>query len=193
MVHESAIVEEGVDLGEGTRIWHRAQVRTGARIGRHCVIGGGAFVDTGVVMGDGCKIQNNVLLYAPAVLGPGVFLGPGVIITNDRVPRAVNPDGSVKDGADWQPSGVTVGQGAAVGAGAVVVAGCTIGDWALIGAGTVVTADVAPFALVVGNPGRRIGWVGRTGRRLVRDGDGWRCDATGEQFAEVGDRREPIS
>lgn len=182
----TATVEDGAVVGEGTAVWDLTTIRAGARIGRRCVVGRNAFVDTGVVVGDNCKIQNNALLFAPAVLGDGVFVGPAAVLTNDRNPRAVNPDGSPKSAHDWEAAGVTVEDGASLGAGAVVVAGTRIGSWALVAAGAVVATDVPPHALVAGVPARRIGWVGRDGNRLVRDGaDGWTCTGTGDRFTEV--------
>jgi acetyltransferase-like isoleucine patch superfamily enzyme len=192
-VAASAIVEPGVSIGPRTNVWDLTQIRAGAWVGADCVIGRNVFVDTGVRMGDRCKVQNNALLYAPAVIGDGVFIGPAAILTNDRLPRAVNPDGSVKDAADWQAAGVTVHDGAALGAGAVVVGGVTIGRWALVGAGSVVTTDVPAYALVVGSPARAVGWVGRTGARLVPgDADELVCPDTGQRFALVGDRLEEL-
>lgn len=183
-----AIVEEGASLGEGCTVWAGAAVRSGAVLGARCTLGRGAYVDAGVQVGPDAKIQDRALVYAPARLGAGVFLGPGVILTNDRRPRAVGPDLTKKDTADWTAEGVTVGDGAALGAGTVVVAGTTIGRWALVGAGAVVTRDVPDFALMAGNPARRIGWVGRAGTRLEEHGgDRLRCPVTGQGFRIVGE------
>ncbi len=153
-------------LGRGTRVWGGAQVREDAVVGEDCVLGRGVYVDRGVQIGDRCKIQNDALVYAPAALGDGVFIGPAAILTNDRYPRAVKPDGELKAGADWDARGVTVKDGAAIGAGAVVVAGVTVGRWAMVAAGAVVSRDVPDHALVAGVPGRQIGWVGKSGRQL---------------------------
>ena len=185
-IADLATVEDGAVVGSGTSVWDLSTVRTGARIGQQCVVGRNVFIDTGVVVGDGCKIQNNALLFAPAVLGNGVFVGPAAVLTNDRNPRAVNPDGSLKSADDWVAAGITVDDGASIGAGAIVVAGTRIGSWALIAAGAVVASDVPAHALVAGVPARRIGWVGRTGRRLVEDGpDAWICTETGDRFVQV--------
>jgi UDP-2-acetamido-3-amino-2,3-dideoxy-glucuronate N-acetyltransferase len=181
----SADVDERCELGEGTVVWHLAQVREGACLGRGCVVGRGAYVGPGVRVGDSVKIQNYALVYEPARLGDGVFIGPAVVLTNDEYPRSVNPDGSLKSGADWEPVGVTVQEGASIGAHAVCVAPVTIGRWALVAAGSVVAADVPAFALVAGVPARRRGWVGRAGVPLRRAGDGrWRCPVTSETFVE---------
>ena len=168
---DSADVAEGARIGEGSSIWHLAQVREGARLGTGCVIGRGAYIGTGVQMGDSCKVQNYALVYEPAVLGDGVFVGPAAVFTNDQYPRAVNPDGTPKSAADWTAVGVTVDEGAAIGARAVCVAPVRIGAWATVAAGAVVTRDVPPHALVAGVPAKPIGWVGHAGARLQeRDG-----------------------
>ena len=157
----SADIDERAEIGDGTSVWHLVQIRENASIGENCVIGRGAYVGPGVVIGDNCKIQNLGLVYDPAVLGDGVFIGPGAILTNDVYPRAVEPDGSIKNASDWDAVGVTVGDGAAIGARAVIRAGVTVGEWALVGAGAVVVADVAPHSMVLGNPARHAGWVGK--------------------------------
>jgi len=193
-VAAGATVEETALIGEGCAIWGAALVRAGATLGARCTIGRGVYVDAGVRLGPGCKVQDHALLYAPARLGAGVFVGPGAILTNDRRPRAVHPDLTKKAGGDWEPEGVTVGDGASIGAGAVIVAGTTIGRWAMIGAGSVVTRDVPDFALVVGSPARPVGWVGRSGARLEDDGDGrLRCPVTGQRFrhGDAGVEEEP--
>ena len=184
-VHPTAIVEATAVLGSGTVVWDLACLREGATVGENCVIGRAVYVDRDVQIGDGCKIQNQALIYWPAKLGPGVFVGPGVILTNDRTPRAVQPNLQPKQDGDWEAAGVSVGEGASIGAGAVVVAGVTVGRWALIGAGAVVTRDVPDYALVIGNPARRVGWVGPSGHRLEPDGEGcWRCPVTAARFRE---------
>lgn len=181
------MVEDGASLGDGSVVWDLAQVRTGARLGRECTIGRNVFVDAGVTVGDRCKVQNNALLYAPATIGDGVFIGPAVVLTNDRYPRAVEPDGTLKSAADWDPAGAVVGDGAAIGASAVILAGVVVGDWSLVAANSMVTRDVPPYALFAGSPARRIGWVGPAGRPLVRvEGDRWRCPSTGATFVQSG-------
>ena len=149
------MVEDGVIVGPGTAIWDVATVRVGAQVGASCIIGRSAFIDAGVIVGDRCKIQNNALVFAPAVLGDGVFVGPAAILTNDRHPRAVNPDGSLKLAHDWEPAGILVDDGASIGAGSIVIAGTRVGSWALVAAGAVVTADVPPHALMAGVPARQ--------------------------------------
>jgi len=182
---ESADVAADAVIGAGSSIWHLAQVREGAVLGENCIVGRGAYIGTGVEMGDNCKVQNYALVYEPAKLADGVFIGPAVVLTNDTYPRAINPDGSLKSAHDWEPVGVTIGRGAAIGARATCVAPVTIGEWATVAAGAVVVKDVPAFALVAGVPAKRIGWVGRAGVRLVQDGGRWVCPETGDAFVET--------
>ena len=185
-IQPSADVDPTAVLGDGCSIWHLAQVRDGAVLGANCIVGRGAYVGSGVRIGDNVKIQNLALVYEPAVLESGVFVGPSVVLTNDHYPRAVNPDGSPKSAADWHPVGVTVREGASLGARSVCVAPVTIGRWALVAAGAVVVADVPDFALMVGVPARRVRWVGRAGSPLEPLGDGrYRCPVTGEHYTET--------
>ncbi|WP_249353819.1 acyltransferase [Microbacterium sp. 2FI] len=183
---DSADVSPDARIGDGSSIWHLAQVREGAVLGRNCIVGRGAYVGTGVVMGDNCKVQNYALVYEPAKLGDGVFIGPAVVLTNDTYPRAINADGSLKSAHDWEPVGVTIETGASIGARATCVAPVTIGAWATVAAGAVVVKDVPPFALVAGVPARRLGWVGKAGVPLTRETpDGlWLCPATGDRYIE---------
>ncbi|MDP9183499.1 MAG: N-acetyltransferase [Actinomycetota bacterium] len=184
-VHPSADVDERAVLGEGTSVWHLAQVRENAVLGKGCIVGRGAYVGTGVRMGDHCKLQNYALVYEPAVLGDGVFVGPAVVFTNDHYPRSVTPDMQLKRGDDWEPVGVTVGDGASIGARAVCVAPVTVGKWAMVAAGSVVVKDVPDFALVAGVPARRIRWVGHAGVPLEPAGEGlWRCPETGRTYIQ---------
>lgn len=182
----SADVSDQAELGEGTKVWHLAQVREGANLGANCIVGRGAYVGTGVQIGENTKIQNYALVYEPASLGKGVFIGPAVVLTNDTYPRSVSPDGELKSAHDWTPVGVTVEDGASIGARAVCVAPLTIGRWATVAAGAVVTKDVPAFALVAGVPARRLGWVGKAGEPLRQEGDFWVCPATGTKYIEDG-------
>lgn len=179
-----ALVSPSAHVGAGTKIWGLAQVRENARLGKSCIIGRGAYVGSGVLIGDNCKVQNDALIYEPARLGNGVFVGPGAVLTNDLFPRAVNPDGSLKSGSDWEQVGVIVEEGASIGARAVCVAPITIGAWAMVAAGAVVTKDVAPFSLVRGMPARHVGWVGRSGLPLQKSGDVFVCPVTGEIYVQ---------
>jgi UDP-2-acetamido-3-amino-2,3-dideoxy-glucuronate N-acetyltransferase len=174
-IHVTADVSDQAKIGAGTAIWHQAQVRAGASIGSNCILGKGVYVDAGVTIGGNVKIQNYVSVYHGVVIEDGVFCGPHCVFTNDKAPRAVNPDGSLKKDDDWAVSTTLVRQGASIGAGATIVCGVTIGRWAMIGAGAVVTRDVPDHGLVWGNPARLRGFVCRCGGRLKKQGaeDTW--------------------
>lgn len=195
MIDPSADVDERARIGAGTRIWQLVQVREGATLGADCVVARGAYIGAGVQIGDNCKIQNFALVYEPASLGTGVFVGPAAVLTNDQYPRAVNPDLTPKAASDWEPVGVQVGDGAAIGARAVCVAPVRIGCWAMVAAGAVVIHDVPDFALVAGAPAKRIRWVGHAGEPLTQDLDGlWSCPASGRKYRQTGpDTLEPLS
>jgi UDP-2-acetamido-3-amino-2,3-dideoxy-glucuronate N-acetyltransferase len=184
-VQNTADVDSSAVLGAGTTVWHLAQIREGARLGSGCIVGRGAYVGPGVIIGDNVKLQNYALVYEPARLEDGVFIGPAAVLTNDLHPRSVDVTGKLKRPDDWEAAGVIVREGASLGARVVVTPGCVIGRWALVGAGAVVTRDVPDFALVAGVPARQVGWVGRAGQRLSQAGPGrWRCPRTGELYAQ---------
>ena len=184
----SADLDDGVTIGDGSSVWHLAQVRGGAVLGENVIVGRGAYIGSGVHVGNNCKIQNYALVYEPAYLEDGVFIGPAAVLTNDTFPSAINPDGSAKSAHDWEPVGVTLRQGASVGARAVCVAPVTIGAWATVAAGSVVTKDVPDYALVAGVPARRIKWVGRSGFPLEQTGEGtYRDPKTGDEFEQSGE------
>jgi acetyltransferase-like isoleucine patch superfamily enzyme len=166
-IHPTADVSPQAVIGEGTRVWANVQIRERARIGRNCIIGRNGYIEFDVTIGDNVKIQNNASLYVGLTVEDGVFIGPHVVFTNDKLPRAINPDGSLKSAADWHVGKTLVQYGAAIGAGAVIVTGVTIGRWALVGSGAVVTKDVPDFGLVLGNPARLIGYVSATGVRCA--------------------------
>lgn len=184
---DSADVSAHASIGNGSSIWHLAQVREGVKMGANCIVGRGAYIGTGVEMGDNCKVQNYALVYEPAKLADGVFIGPAVVLTNDTYPRAINADGTIKSAHDWEPVGVTIERGAAIGARATCVAPVTIGAWATVAAGAVVVKDVPSYALVAGVPARRIGWVGESGVPLVVGDDDmtWVCPSTGARYFEA--------
>ena len=164
--HPSADVSSSATIGTNVRIWHQAQVREEAFIGDNCIIGKNVYVDKGVVIGKNCKIQNNSSVYHGVTLEDGVFVGPHCVFTNDRWPRAINSDGSLKTDSDWEESKTLIKEGASLGARTVVVPGIIIGRFAMVGAGSVVTKNVPDFALVYGNPARLAGWVCTCGRKL---------------------------
>lgn len=179
-VHPSAEVSAQADIGEGVQIWHQAQVREGACVGEGCIVGKGVYIDHGVHVGARCKIQNYALLYHGLTVEDGVFIGPAACFTNDRLPRACNPDGSPKGVEDWALGTTTVCEGASVGAGAIVLPNLRIGRYAMVGAGALVTRSVPDHALVLGSPARQVGWVCRCGARLdLRGRSGW-CEGCQE-------------
>ena len=181
-VDPRAIIGGKVLIGEGSTIWANAQIREEASIGRNCIIGKDVYVGSSVQIGDNCKIQNAALIYEPASLESGVFVGPGVIFTNDHNPRAVNPDGTLKSTQDWNATGVKVRTGASIGAGAICVAPVEIGEWSLIAAGAVVTKNVPNYALVAGSPAKQKGWVGKAGHKLVERNNYFECPITGAKY-----------
>jgi UDP-2-acetamido-3-amino-2,3-dideoxy-glucuronate N-acetyltransferase len=165
-IHPTADVSDQAEIGPGTRIWHQVQVREGAVIGNECTLGKGAYVDLKVRIGDRCKLQNGAFVFHGFNLEDGVFLGPGVMLLNDKNPRAINPDGSLKSDSDWTVSEAVVRRGAAIGGGAVVLPGVSIGRFAMVGAGAVVTREVPDHAIVFGNPARLKGFACACGRQL---------------------------
>lgn len=174
--HASAVIDEGAQIGRGTRIWHFCHVMSGAVIGEDCVIGQNVFVGDQVILGNGVKVQNNVSLYSGVVVEDDVFLGPSVVFTNVMHPRSF-----IDRKAEFLQT--CIRRGATVGANATVVCGVEIGAYAFIGAGTLVNRSVPAHSLVVGNPGRQIGWVSRTGRRLKFDDSGLAmCPETNERY-----------
>lgn len=180
-VHPSAIVEDGATIGAETKVWHHGHVMAGAVIGERCSFGHACFVAGGVVVGDGVRVQNHVSLFDGVVVEDEVFLGPSCVLTNVRTPRA---GVSRKDGGF---SRTVLRRGCSIGANATIVCGVTVGSWALVGAGAVVTRDVGDYALVVGNPARRVGWVSRRGCRLPEPDDSgvMRCPESGEAYVLV--------
>lgn len=189
-IHPTAEVHPGASIGEGCRIWHQAQVREGASLGAGCIVGKGAYVGEHVNIGANCKIQNYACLYPGVTLEDGVFIGPHVVFTNDLLPRAINPDGTIKADTDWQIGPTRVELGAALGSRAVVLPGLTIGRWSLVGAGAVVTRDVEHHALVAGNPARRLGWVCVCATKLRND---LTCPNCGRHYQMTGAGLQPAA
>jgi acetyltransferase-like isoleucine patch superfamily enzyme len=157
-IHPTAAVSDQAKIGEGTKIWINVQVREGARIGRNCILSKDVYVDHAVSIGDGCKVQNSVSVYNGVTIEDEVFVGPNACFTNDKVPRAQNPD--------WKVVPTLVKKGASIGANATIVCGTVIGEYAMVAAGSVVTRDVPPYTLVMGNPARPVSRVDADGNRV---------------------------
>ena len=188
-IHPSAIVDAGAQLGEGTRVWHFAHVSPGARIGKACSLGQGVYVGNDVRVGDNVKIQNNVSVYDAVTLEDDVFCGPSMVFTNVHNPRSAVPRKS-------EYRRTLVKRGATLGANCTIVCGTTVGEHAFVGAGAVVSRDVPAYALVVGVPARRIGWMSRHGERLSLPVSGQgvaACPATGERYRLDGDTLTPCN
>jgi len=178
-VHPSSFVDQGAVVGPGTKIWHFCHVMPGARIGAGCALGQNVYVAGSVVIGDGCRIQNNVSLYDGVILEDHVFCGPSMVFTN-----VINPRSHVSRKSEYQRT--LVRRGATIGANATIVCGATLGEYAFIGAGAVVRGDVPAFALMVGVPARRVGWMCQCGNRLdLADGAG-SCRHCGATYREDG-------
>jgi UDP-2-acetamido-3-amino-2,3-dideoxy-glucuronate N-acetyltransferase len=179
-------IHSTVVIGSGTKIWEHSKIRENSIIGNNCNLGRNVYIGPGVRIGHQVKIQNNALIYEPAVIEDAVFIGPGVIFTNDSHPRAVNEDGSMKSESDWIKQAVVAKSGASIGAGAICVAPVTIGKWSMVAAGSVVVKDVPNFALVAGIPAKQIGWVGKSGEKLIKeDEEIYRCPKTGNKYKLV--------
>jgi UDP-2-acetamido-3-amino-2,3-dideoxy-glucuronate N-acetyltransferase len=181
--HETAVIDEDVEIGAGTKIWHFTHILSGSRIGQGCVIGQNVMIGPHVRIGDGCKIQNNVSVYDGVELEEDVFCGPSMVFTNVLLPRA-----HVDRRTEFLPT--IVRRGASIGANATVICGHSIGQYAMVGGGCVVSRDVPAYALVVGNPARPIGWVSRSGDRL---GDDLVCPRTGERYRLLNGVLEPVT
>ena len=174
--HETAVIDEGCTIGRGTKIWHFSHLMSGCRIGERCNIGQNVVVSPGVVLGANVKVQNNVSIYTGVTCEDDVFLGPSMVFTN-----VINPRSHVNRKHEFRPT--IVRRGASIGANATIVCGNEIGEYAMVGAGAVITKPVKPYALVVGNPARQVGWVSANGHRLHFDSEGRAtCPETGERY-----------
>jgi UDP-2-acetamido-3-amino-2,3-dideoxy-glucuronate N-acetyltransferase len=182
-VHPSAIVDQGAQVGDGSRVWHFAHVCAGAKIGQNVSLGQNVFVGNKVTIGDRCKVQNNVSIYDNVRLEEGVFCGPSMVFTNVCNPRAL-----IERKAEYKDT--LVKKGATLGANCTIVCGLTVGEYAFIGAGAVITKDVKPYALMVGVPARQIGWMSEFGEQIplpvTGDGD-YTCPHTGQRYQLTSD------
>jgi UDP-2-acetamido-3-amino-2,3-dideoxy-glucuronate N-acetyltransferase len=180
--HESAYVDENVEIGEGTKIWHFSHIQKGARIGKNCILGQNVNVGNNVIIGNNCKIQNNVSVYEGVTLEDYVFCGPSMVFTNIINPRCKYP----QVGSQYYIK-TLVKEGASIGANATIVCGVRIGRHAMIGAGAVVTKDIPDYALVVGNPAKTIGWMSEAGKRLKFNEEGIaHCEKSGKRYRMNG-------
>lgn len=187
-VHQSAIVDEGAVIGEGSRVWHFVHVCAGARIGRHCSLGQNVFVGNRVMIGDNCKIQNNVSVYDNVTLEEGVFCGPSMVFTNVYNPRSL-----IERKDEYRDT--LIKKGATLGANCTIVCGVTVGSFAFIGAGAVVNRSVPDFALMVGVPAKQVGWMSEFGEQipLPLEGDGsYTCPHSGQVYTLNGSRLEQV-
>jgi UDP-2-acetamido-3-amino-2,3-dideoxy-glucuronate N-acetyltransferase len=176
--HETAVIDQGCEIGEGTKIWHFSHVMTGAVIGKKCNLGQNVVVSPDVILGNNVKVQNNVSIYTGVICEDDVFLGPSMVFTN-----VINPRSKVIRRDEYMKT--IVGEGASIGANATIICGNNIGRYAFIGAGAVVTKEVPPYALVVGNPSRQVGWMSEYGHRLVFDTSGIAICAESQEKYEL--------
>ena len=180
-VHKSSFIDEDVKIGKGTKIWHFSHIQSGAIIGKECTLGQNVNVSNNVIVGNYCKIQNNVSLYEGVELEDDVFCGPSMVFTNIRLPRSEYPQ---KGSLHYEKT--LVKKSASIGANSTIICGATIGEYSLIGSGSMVTKNVPAFSLVFGNPAKVIGWVSKTGERLIFDETGIaRCEKSDEIYQKI--------
>ncbi|KAA3634769.1 MAG: N-acetyltransferase [Bacteroidetes bacterium] len=182
--HPSSIVDDGAEIGAGTKIWHFCHIMTGAKVGESCNFGQNVFIASKVILGNNVKVQNNVSIYSGVICGDDVFLGPSMVFTN-----VINPRSAVNRQGEYQTT--ILGRGVTVGANATIICGVEIGAFAFIGAGAVVTKDVPEYALMVGNPARQSGWMSEYGHRLEFDKKGIAfCPEAGDRYIKRGNKVE---
>jgi UDP-2-acetamido-3-amino-2,3-dideoxy-glucuronate N-acetyltransferase len=192
VVHSSADVAAHVRIGGGSYVWNRAQLREGVVVGEECIIGKDVYIDSNVQIGARVKIQNGAQVFHGATIEDGVFIGPQACLTNDKQPRAINVDGSLKRADDWVVSPILVKYGASVGAAAVLLPGVTVGRFAMVGAGAVVTRNVPDYGLVLGNPARLVGYVCACGHRIALENGVGHCANCGSTIVLPHLERETI-
>lgn len=179
--HETAVIDDDVEIGKGTKIWHFCHIMSGCKIGKHCNLGQNVVVSPDVILGNNVKVQNNVSIYTGVICEDDVFLGPSMVFTN-----VINPRSAIIRRDEYMKT--VVEKGATIGANATIVCGNKIGKFSFIGAGAVVTREVKPYALVVGNPSKQIGWMSENGHRLKFDADGMAiCPESGDRYKLVGE------
>ena len=171
-IHPTAEVSANAKVGDGTYIWNHAQIREGAEIGKNCIIAKNVYIDYNVKIGSNVKIQNNSSIYHGAIIKDGVFIGPHVCITNDKIPRAITANGKLKKSGDWKVDGVVIEDGASIGAGSVLLPGISVGKYAMVGSGSAVTKNVPDFGLVFGNPARVKGYICKCGETINKSING---------------------
>jgi UDP-2-acetamido-3-amino-2,3-dideoxy-glucuronate N-acetyltransferase len=185
--HETAIIDEGCTIGEGTKIWHFSHIMKNCTLGKNCNLGQNVVVSPDVILGNNVKVQNNVSIYTGVTCDDDVFLGPSMVFTN-----VINPRSAINRKSEYMKT--HVGKGATIGANATIVCGHDIGAYAFIGAGAVVTKEIMPYALVVGNPAKQLGWMSEYGQRLRFDKEGFAvCSESGEKYQLAGGKVEKIS
>ena len=185
--HETAVIDQGVEIGTGTKIWHFSHIMTGSVIGENCNLGQNVVVSPQVTLGNNVKVQNNVSIYTGVICEDDVFLGPSMVFTN-----VINPRSAIKRREEYLKT--VVGKGATIGANATIVCGNDIGSFAFIGAGTVITKEVLPYALIVGNPGKQVGWMSEYGHRLEFDDSGRAtCSESQEEYIFEENRVKKIT
>jgi acetyltransferase-like isoleucine patch superfamily enzyme len=162
----AAVISKDASIGKNTKVWYFTQIRENAKIGDNCVISKNCYIDHDVVIGDNVKIQNNSSIYYMAIIEDGVFIGPHVILTNDKAPRAVDTDGKLKTKNGWSPGKIVVKEGASIGAGSILLPDISIGKYSMVGAGSIVTKDVPDYGLVYGNPAKLVGYVDKSGKKV---------------------------
>lgn len=185
--HPSAIIDEGAEIGEGSKIWHFCHLMPGCVLGKNCNLGQNVFVATGVQLGDGAKVQNNVSLYTGIICEANVFLGPSMVFTN-----VINPRSGIERKSEYKTTYVE--EGVTIGANATIVCGVRLGKYSFIGAGAVVTKDVPAYALMVGTPGRIVGYMSEYGQKLFFDEKGEAiCPESGQKYIKIAEAVSRIS